>query len=188
MREFGNNIQYPTIVCVACWWNFISIPTRVVYKLILGSPLLLIERWVCHNEICFKVFVLVVGKCIGCHLSKICRNTTDSQIHFCQFESGICVFLTVNRHFLFITAVCFYELDGLNKHTTRTATRVIKYSIVRLKHFGNQVYNTLWCVELSFTFSFCKSELTKEILIYTTYNVVLFIICIDTIDFIKQRS
>lgn len=64
----------------------------------------------------------------------------------------------------------------------------IKYSIVRLKHFGNQVYNTLWCVELSFTFSFCKSELTKEILIYTAYNVVLFILCIDTIDFIKQRS
>ena len=65
---------------------------------------------------------------------------------------------------------------------------IIKYTIVRLKHFGNQVYNTLWCVELSFAFSFCKSELTKEILIYTTYNVVLFIICIDTIDFIKQRS
>ena len=43
-----------------------------------GSPLLLIERRVCHNEICFKVFVLVIGKCIGCHFSKICRNTTDS--------------------------------------------------------------------------------------------------------------
>lgn len=83
--------------------------------------------------------------------------------------------------------MCFYELDGLNKHTTRTATRVIKYSIVRLKHFGNQVYNTLWCVELSFTFSFCKSELTKEILIYTTYNVVLFIISVDTIDFIMAN-
>ena len=82
--------------------------------------------------------------------------------------------------------MCFYELDGLHKHTARTATGVIKYSIVRFKHFGNQVYNAFWCVELSFTFSFCKSELTKEILIYTTYNVVLFIISVDTIDFIKM--
>ena len=41
---------------------------------------------------------------------------------------------------------------------------IIKDSIVRLKHFGNQVYNTLWCVELSFTFSFCKSEPLNVIL------------------------
>ena len=29
-------------------------------------------------DVIIMVFVLVIGKCIGCHFSKICRNTTDS--------------------------------------------------------------------------------------------------------------
>lgn len=61
-------------------------------------------------------------------------------------------------------------------------------AIIRFKHFSNKIYYTLWSIEFSLTFTFGKSKLTEKIFIYTTYNVVLFIVCVDTIDFIKQRS
>ena len=36
-------LMHPTIVCITCWWNLITLPTRIVYKFIFRSPLFLIK-------------------------------------------------------------------------------------------------------------------------------------------------
>ena len=132
--------------------------------------------------------MLIVGKSIRSHLAQIGRNTSDSQIHLCQLESSVGVLLTIDRNLFLISAVRFNELDGLNKHTAGAAARVIEDTVVWLQHFSNQIYNALRGIELTLTFTFSKSKLTEKIFIYTTDDIVLFIVCIYFIDLIKQGS
>ena len=111
LREFGNDVQNPTVVRIACRRYFITVPTGIIYKFVVGSPFFLIERRVCHNVICFKVFMLVIGEGICSHFSEICGDTTNSQVHLCKFESCVGIFLTVDRYLFLVSAMCFNEFD-----------------------------------------------------------------------------
>ena len=132
--------------------------------------------------------MLVVAERISRHFSKVRRNATDCKVHLCELERGVGIFLSVDRDLLFVAAMSFNELDGLDEHTTGTATGVIEYAVIRLDHFGNQINDAFGRVELSLTFTFCKCELTEEVFIHTTDDVVFLVVRIHTVDFIQKRS
>lgn len=47
LRKFRNDVQNPTIVCIAGRRHFVSIPTRIINQFVGSSPFFLIERRVC---------------------------------------------------------------------------------------------------------------------------------------------
>ncbi|MPM28297.1 hypothetical protein SDC9_74818 [bioreactor metagenome] len=102
--------------------------------------------------------MLVVVKGIGSFLSQVSGNTTNGQVHFCQFVSGIGVFLSVNGNFTFVSVMAFDKFDGLHEHTSRATCWVIDDALIGFNHFGNQVYNALGGVEFSFAFSFGQGK------------------------------
>ena len=130
--------------------------------------------------------MLVIGKSICSHFSEVCRYASNSQIHLCQFEGGVSVLLSIDGHILFVSAVSFDEFNRLHEHTARTAAGVIKNTVIRFKHFGNQVDDTFRRVKFSLTLSFGKSKFAQEVFIHTPDNIVFFIFGVNTVYFIKQ--
>ncbi len=53
----------------------------------------------------------VIGKGVGCIVSKVGSNTADGKVHLCKLEGGLGVFLTVDRHH---TTVSVMALDKLH--------------------------------------------------------------------------
>ena len=131
--------------------------------------------------------MLVIGERVRSHFPEVYRDTSNSQIHLAQFVRRICVLLSIDRDFLFVSVMRFHELHGLHKHTARSAARVIENAIIRFNHFGNQIYNTLRRVELALTFAFCKRELAQEVFVNPPDDVVLFIAGIDLINLVQKR-
>ena len=130
--------------------------------------------------------MLVIGECVRCHFSEVCRDAANSQIHFAQLVRRVRIFLTVDRDFLFVTVMCFHELHGLHKHTARSAARVIENAIIRFNHFCNQIDNALRRIELALAFAFRKCKLAQEVFVDPPDNVILFIARVDLINLVQQ--
>ena len=81
------------------------------------------------------------------------------------------------------------KLHALHKHTTRTTTRVVNLSTIRLNHLGYQINDSLGGIVFSFTLTLSNSKLTQEIFIYTTNQVILRVFQrINLVNLIEQCS
>ena len=98
-------------------------PTHIVKKFVL-PPTRKVERRICHNEVGFELWVAVIEKSVGIELAKVSFNSTNSEVHLCQFPCGGIGVLPIHGDIFNIPAVILNELRRLNKHTARTAARV----------------------------------------------------------------
>ena len=188
-RELADNIQNPTIIGITGGWRVITHPTRIIHQLIICSPVLLIERRISHDEVGLQILVLVVMEGIGSHFAQVTGYTTNSQVHLCQLIRGVSIFLTINRDITLITMMGLDKLHALNKHTARTTTGVVNLTAIRLNHLCYQVNDGLWRVVFTFTLSLGYSKLSKEVLIHTAHQVVLWVFQrINLIDLVEQGS
>ena len=73
--------------------------------------------------------------------------------------------MSINRDVTFVAMMGFDELHALNKHTSRTTTRVVYLATIRLYHFSNQVDDGFRGIVLPFSFTFGNGKLGKEILL-----------------------
>ena len=85
--------------------------------------------------------------------------------------------------------MCLNELHALYEHTTRTTTRVIYLTTIRLNHLGYEVDNGLRRIVLTFTLTFGNGKLTEEVFIDTPDEIILWVFqCVNLVNFIKQCS
>ena len=91
-------------------------PAHIVKQFVL-PPAGKVERWICHNEVGFELWVAVIEKSVGIELAKVSFNSTNSEVHLCQFPCGGIGVLTIHGDIFNIPAVILNELRRLNKHT-----------------------------------------------------------------------
>ena len=169
------------------------LPTDIVQQFIL-SPVGQIERRICHNEICTKISMKVIKKCVSLIRAEVCINATNRHIHLCHLP-GICIgFLTINGNALTIAAVCLDELHALNKHTAGATARVIHTAVVeRLQDCNDGLNDAGRCIELAALHTFVSSKLCDAILVSSSQKIFAFL-CIrhihigEQIDDIAQNS
>ena len=101
-------------------------------------------------------------------------DTTNGKVHLCQTIGCRFRLLSIHIHCLGITTMCLDELSSLNKHTTRTATRVIDSTIERLNEGCYQLYDAMRGIELAFFLVSIDRESLQEVFIHTTYQVVFY--------------
>ena len=132
--------------------------------------------------------MLIVGEGIRSHLAEVCGNTADSKIHLRQFECGVSILLAVDGDFLFVSAVCFNELDRLHEHTARTAAGIIQDTVIWLDHLRDQIDDAFWRVEFALAFTFRKSKLPEEVFVDSSNDVIFLVIRVNLVNLIKERG
>ena len=133
--------------------------------------------------------MLIVMECVGSHLTEVTSNATNGQIHLCQFVGGVGIFLSIDRDVTLVTVMCLDELHALYEHTSRTTTRVVNLTTIRLYHLCYQVDDGLRRIVLTFTLTFGNGKLTEEVFIDTADEIVLWVFQpVNLVDFIKQSS
>ena len=133
-----NHVLHPCKVGVALRRHTIF-PTRVINKLVM-SPHLQVERWISHDKICPQRRMLVFGECVG-SLAKISFKTSDSQVHLTHLPCRSVILLTIYRNVPHVLLMALHKLCRLNKHTSRTAGRVIDSSAIWLQDFNNRPHD-----------------------------------------------
>ena len=186
-RELGDNVEDPTVIGIARRGYLVASPARIVYQFVFGTPRLLIEGGIGHDEVRLEVFVLIIVKGVSSYCAQIGGDTTYGEVHLRQLVGRIGILLTIDRDILLITVVRLDKLHALHKHTARTAARVVYLPLVGLYHLGNQIDDALRGVVLPLALTLGDGELAEEILIDTSYQVVLTILeRVDLIDLVQE--
>ena len=101
----------------------------------------------------------VVVETVGVLLSKIGFNAANREVHQCQLSCGRVRFLPVDDDIVALSTVRFNKGLTLDKHTTRTATRIIDPSTVWREHLNEHPHHTARGVELTAPFALRTREL-----------------------------
>ena len=69
--------------------------------------------------------------------------------------------------------MCLDELQALHKHTTRTTTRVVDLSTIRLYELSHQLNNSLRGIKFPLSFTLSDGEFREKVLIDSSHQVTI---------------
>ena len=113
----------------------------------------------------------IIEECIGGKFTQISFYASYGKIHLSHFPCGRITILPEYGNVVDITLMSFNEFGGLYKHATRTATRVIDTTAVRLKHFDQCTDNAGRSIKLTSQFPFRFGKLGKAVFVGSTQYV-----------------
>lgn len=100
-------------------------------------------------------------------------DSTNGKIHFAETPCFRYAFLPDNGNILTIPLMAINELQGLYKHSPRTATGIVHHPAERLDHFCDQSNNAGRCIEFAFFLRSSRCVGLKEVFIYSADQVFL---------------
>ena len=166
-------MKNPRIVGIAGRRHSIALPPGIGFKTSVFGIFLQIERRIRHDIIKLEFLMLVIGECRHGSIAQMVGDASDSQVHLRKTIGCRFWFLPIHIDGFRISAVSLYELCSLNKHTSRTTTRVIDSPIKRFNKWGDKLYDRVWRIKFSFLFICVDGKSLQKILIYTSYKVVV---------------
>ena len=187
LREFGDHVQDPGVVGIACRRNIVPRPSRIIGKFIARTPCLQVERRIGHDKVGLQVRMLILEKAIGRHLTQIGGDAANGQVHLGQLVRGGGQLLPVDGDVLAVALVAVDKLQRLHEHTARSTAGVIDLALERLDHLGNQVDHAFGRVELTSTLAFSGCEFAQKVLVHPP-NDILFLVRdgVDVVDRVDQ--
>src|SRR5207244_3655620 len=152
-----DEMLHPSKIGVVFWRNT-ELPSHVILQK-LSSPIAVVERWICDDEVRSQILVFVVQKTsLAVPLDQVRFYPSNGQVHFAEAPSCLIALLAVDRNVADLSAMSFYEFLALNKHPTRAAARIKDSALVRLKHLSQESNDAPRGVELTAFLAFggCK--------------------------------
>ena len=146
-REVVHHVLNPCVVGIALRRHSV-LPAHVVGKA-AGTPVLHVERRICHDEVKLLRGMLVIAEGVAPAVAEVGVKSADGKVHVCHLPRIGIKLLTVYRHVAQVALMLLNELGTLHEHTARTAGRVIHPALKRLQHLDDGAHYARRSIELA---------------------------------------
>lgn len=185
--EFAHHVENPGVVGIAGGRGVVAVPASVVPEFVGAAPVLQVEGGISHDVVGLEVGVLILEEGIGGDFPEVGGEPAHREVHLGQLVGGGGELLPVDGDVLGVAVVAFDEFERLHEHAAGATAGVVDLALVGLDHFGDEIDDALWGVELAPELALGGGEFAEEVFIDPADGVLLLVADgVDVVDGIDE--